>query len=310
MTSCPITSWQIDWVKMETVTDFIFLGSKITADSHCSHEIKRHLLLGRKVMTNLDSILKEEPSLCWQRYDFSSGHVWTWEVDHKESWAPNWCFWTVVLDKPLESPLDSKEIKLVNPKGNQLWIFIRRTNAEAEATILWPPDAKSQLIGKYLNAGKDWRQKEKGVTEDEMAGWHHRLNGLEFEQTPGDVEGQGSLVYCSPWGCKESDTTERLNNKAMWTLLRSLRCHVHCSRHQTQWRLGGSHSSDWLYCAPPEEELNLRKQTWRRVLPLKSSALDSAKHLIRCHLWPSWTRMWQRLVWSHPSLSYLNRVLK
>ena len=143
-----------------------------------------------------------------------------------------------------------------------------------------------------------------------MAVWHHRLNGFEFEQTPGEAEGQGSLVYCSPCGCKESDTTERLNNKATWTLLRSLRCHFHCSRHQTRWRLGGSHSSDWHYCAPPEEEVNLRKQTWRRVLPLKSSALDSAKHLIWCHLWPSWTGMRQRLVWSCPSSPYLNRVLK
>ena len=117
-----------------------------------------------------------------------------WELDHKEGWAPkNWCFRTVVLEKTLESPLDSKEIKLVNPKGNQPWIFFGRTDAEAEAPILCPPAAKSGFIGKDPDAGKDWRQEEKGTTEDEMVGWHHWLNGHEFEQAPGDSEGQGSL---------------------------------------------------------------------------------------------------------------------
>ena len=134
-----------------------------------------------------------------QRCDFSSSHVWMWELDHKEGWAPkNWCFWTVVLEKTIESPLDSKEIKVVNPKGNQPWIFIGRT--DAEAPILWPPDVKSWLIGKELDVGKDWRQEEKGVTEDEMFGWHHQFNGHEFEQTQGDSEGQGSLACYSPWG--------------------------------------------------------------------------------------------------------------
>ena len=133
-----------------------------------------------------------------------------WELDHKEGWAlKNWCFLTVRLEKTLESPVDSKEIKSVNPKGNQSWIFIGRT--DAEAPILWPPDEKSQLIGKDRDAGKDWRQ-EKGETEDEMVGWHHWFNGHEFEQTPGDNEGQGSLVCCSPWGGKESDITKQLNN--------------------------------------------------------------------------------------------------
>ena len=113
-----------------------------------------------------------------------------------------------------ESPLDSKEIKPVNPKGNQLWIFIGRTDAEAEAPILWPSDAKSQLIGKDPDAGKDWKQREKGVTEDEMVGWHNGLNGLDFEQTLGDGEGQGSLVCCSPWGGKECDMIELLNNNS------------------------------------------------------------------------------------------------
>ena len=170
---------------METVTGFIFLGSKITADGKWSHEIKRHLLLGRKVMTNLDSILKSRhyfatkgPSS--QSYGFSISHVWMWELDHKEGccccccWVPNnWCFWTVVLGKTLESPLNCKEIKPVNPKGNQSWTFNGRTDAETEGPILWPPDAKSQLIGKDPDAGKDWRQEEKGTTEDEMIGWYH-----------------------------------------------------------------------------------------------------------------------------------------
>ena len=145
-----------------------------------------------------------------QSYGFSSGHVWKWELDYKENWAPmNWCFWTVVLEKTLESPLDCKEIKLVNPKGNQSSIFIGRTDAEAET----PPHAKNWLIGKDPDTGKDWGQLEKGMTEDEMVGWHHWLNEQEFEQALGVGDGQGSLACCSPWGCKESDTTEQLN----WT---------------------------------------------------------------------------------------------
>ena len=117
-----------------------------------------------------------------QSYGFSSSHVWMWELDYKESWAPkNWCFWTMVMEKTLESPLDCKEIQPVHPKGNQSWIFIERTDAEAEAPILWPPDAKNWLIWKDPDAGKDWRQEEKGMTEDEMVGWHHWLNGHEFE---------------------------------------------------------------------------------------------------------------------------------
>ena len=174
------------WRNNENSEDFIFLGSKITADGDCSHEIKRCLLLGRKVMTNLDSMLKsrhyfanKDPSS--QGCGFSSSHVWIWELDHKENWAlKNWCFSTVVLEKPLESPLDYKEIQPVHPKGNQSRIFIRRTDAEAETWILWPPDANNGLIRKDPDAGKDWRQ-EKGMTEDEMVGWHHWLNGHEFE---------------------------------------------------------------------------------------------------------------------------------
>ena len=140
-------------------------------------------------------------------------HVRMWELDHKEGWTPkNWCFWTVVLEKTPESSLDSKEIKLVNPKGNQHWMFLERTYAEAELPILWLPDAKSQLIGKDPDAGKHWGQEEKEMIENKMVGWHHRLKGHEFEPTLGDSEGQGSLMYCSLWDGKESDTTEQLNN--------------------------------------------------------------------------------------------------
>ena len=135
-----------------------------------------------------------------------------WELDHKESWVlENWYFWTVVLEMTLESPLDSKEIKPVSPKGNQSWIFIGRTDAEAEAPILWPPNAKSWLIWKDSDAGKDWGQEEKGMTEDEMVGWHHQLNGHGFGWTPGVGDGQGGLACCSSWGRKELDTTEWLN---------------------------------------------------------------------------------------------------
>ena len=172
---------------METVRDFIFWVSKITADGDCSHEIKRCLLLGRKVRTNLVSILKSRhyfankgPSS--QSYSFSSSHVCVWELDYKESWdLKNWCFWTVVLDKALESPLDCKGIQPVHPKGNQSCIFIGRTDPEAETPAVWPPDAKNWLTGKDLDAGKDWRRKEKEMTEDEMVGWHHQCDGHECE---------------------------------------------------------------------------------------------------------------------------------
>ena len=134
-----------------------------------------------------------------QSYGFSSSHVRMWEFDYKESWVPkNWCFWTVVLDKTLESPLDCKEIQPVNPKGDQSWVFIGRTDAEAEALILWPPDVKSWLIWKDPDTGKDWRREEKGTTEDEMVGWHHQLDRHEFEQAPRVGDGQGSLTCCSP----------------------------------------------------------------------------------------------------------------
>ena len=139
-----------------------------------------------------------------------------WELDCEESWAPkNWCFWTVVLEKTLESPLDCEEIQLVHPKGDQSWVFIGRIDAEAVTPILWPPHTKSWLIWKDPDAGKDWGQEEKGTTEDGMVGWHHRLNGHGFRWTPGIGDGQGGLACYSSWGYKESDTTERLN----WTEL-------------------------------------------------------------------------------------------
>ena len=147
-----------------------------------------------------------------QSYDFPSSHVWMWELDYKERWAlKNWCFWTMVLEKTLESSLDCKEIQPVHPKGNQYWIFFGRTDTEAAAPILWPPDAKNWLTGKDPDAGKHWRQEEKVITKDEMVGWHHRLDGCESEQAPGFVDGRGSLACYSPWGRKESDMTKRLN---------------------------------------------------------------------------------------------------
>ena len=172
--------------------------------------MKRCLLLGRKAMSILDSVLKSRdlPLLARVRIVkamfFSSSHLWMWELDHKEVWVPkNWCFWTVVLEKTLESPLDSKEVKPINPKGNQSWIFIGWT--DAETPILWPPDAKSGLIGKDPHAGKDWGQEEKG-DDREWDGWMASLTQWTWVwAAPG--EGQESLVCCSLWGCKESDTT-------------------------------------------------------------------------------------------------------
>ena len=147
-----------------------------------------------------------------QSYGFSSTRVWMWELDYKESWAAkNWCFWTVVLERILESPSDSKEIKPVNPKGNQSRVFIGRTGAEAETPILWPCFSKNWLLGKDPYAEKDWRREEKGMTEDEMVGWHHGLNGHGFEWTLGVGNGQGGLVCCGSWGRKKLDTTEQLN---------------------------------------------------------------------------------------------------
>ena len=171
-------------------------------------------------MTNLNSIFKSRDitnkHLSSQSYSFFSSCVWMWELDYKESWVPkNWFLWTVVLEKTLESPLDCKEIQPVHSKGDQPWVFFGRNDPEAETPILWPPDVKNWFIGKDPDAEKDWMWEEKGTTEDEMAGWHYWLNGHEFEQAPRVGDGQGCLTCRSPWGHKESDTTERLN----WTEL-------------------------------------------------------------------------------------------
>ena len=200
-----------EWIeggKVERVTDFIFRGSKVTAGSDCGHEIKRHLLLGRKAMTNLDSILKSRnitfpKKVCIVKASFSSGHVQLRKLDCKEGWAlKNWWFWTVVL-KTLESPLDSKKIKPVNPIGNQPWIFIRRTDAEAEALATW---CKEPTHWKFW-CWERWRQEEKGMAENEMIRQYHWFHGHESEQTPGDSGGQRSLACHSSRGHKVSATT-------------------------------------------------------------------------------------------------------
>ena len=190
---------------METVTDFIFWGSKITADGDCSHEIKRFLLLGRKAMTNLDSISKSRDITLPRNVCLVKAMVFPVVMYGCESWT---------IKKAEHQRIDAFErwcwgnaIQPDNPKGNQSWIFIGRTDAEAETLILWPPDVKNWLIGKDSDAGKDWGQEEKRTTEDEMAGWHHRLNRHESEWTSGVGDGQGGLVCCDSWGRKESDMT-------------------------------------------------------------------------------------------------------
>ena len=227
MASGLITSWQIDGETVQTVADFILGGSKISAVSDCSHEIKRHLLLGRKVMTNLDSLLKSRDITLPAKVHLVKALIFPvvmygCRLDYKESWVPkNWCFWTVV-EKTLESPLDCKEIQPVHPKGNQSWVFIGRTDAETETPILWPPVAKNWLTGRDPEAKQDWRWEEKGMTEDEMAGWHHQLDGHESEWTPRVSDGQGGLVCCNSWGRKEMDTTERLNWTELYLFFRTL----------------------------------------------------------------------------------------
>ena len=214
MASSPITSWQIHGETIEIVTDFIILGSKITADGDCSHEIKRCLLLGRKAMTNLDSVLKSRDITLPTKVHLVKTMVLpvvmygceSLTIKKAECWRINTFEWKI-----FESSLDCKEIKPVSPKGNQPWIFIGRTDAEAETPILWPPDVKSWIIRKDSDVGKDWRQEEKGMT-GWHGGWRQWLNEHEFEQASGDGEGQRSLVCCSPWGYKESDMTEQLNN--------------------------------------------------------------------------------------------------
>ena len=207
---------------------FIFLGSKITTDGDCSHEIKRHLLLGRKAMIPRQYIKKQRhhfanKCLSGQSYGFSSSHVWMWELDYKESWAPKrWCFWNVLLEKTLESPLDCKEIQPVHPKGNQFWISTGRTDAEAETPILWPPDVKHWLTWKDPDAGKDWRQEEKWMTEDERVEWHHQFDGHEFEQALGVGEDEVFVVRISCWALvRKSNVEEEIVEKGVSSLYTS-----------------------------------------------------------------------------------------
>ena len=195
------------------MTDFLFLGSKITADGDCSYEIRKRLLLDRKAMTNLDSVLKSRDVTLPTKAHLVSGHVQLWELDCKEGrTAKNWCLRTVVLEETPESPLESKEIKPVNLKGEQPWIVTGRTDAEAEAPAVWSSNANRWLIGEVPDAGKDQGQKEKRVSADEVAGQHHQCNEHELWQTLGDGEGQGGLWYCSPCGSKELDMTGQVNN--------------------------------------------------------------------------------------------------
>ena len=177
-----------------------------------------------------------------QGYGFSSGHVWMWELDCEEGWVQkNGCFWTVVLEKTLESPLDCKEIQPVHSEGDQPWDFFGRNDAKAEAPVLWPPHAKSWLIGKHPDAGRDWGQEEKGTTEDEMAGWHHGLDGRESKWTPGVGDGQGVLACCDSWSHKESDTTDWLNWTSFAIFWHILRIGITSSaRVQLRWIQGNS----------------------------------------------------------------------
>ena len=216
--SSPITWWQIDGETVETVRYFIFLSSKISADGDCSHEIKRTLLLGRKVMTNLDSVLKTRDITLPTNVHLVKAMVFSVVMYGCESWIIKkaerqridafelWCW-----RRLLRVTWSARRYQPVNPKGNQSWLFIGRTDVEAEIPIFWLPDSKSWLIWKDPDGGKDWRQEVKGMTEDEMVEWHHRLNGHEFESTRGVGNEQGGLTCCSPWGRKESYTPKWLN---------------------------------------------------------------------------------------------------
>ena len=193
----------------------------MTADDDCSHEIKRRLLLGRKVMTNLDSILKSRHITWPTKVHLIKAMVFPVVMYGCESWTikklsiEKLMLLNCCVGEDSWEPLDCKEIQPVHPKGDQSWVFIRRTDVEAGTPIIWLPDAKSWLIWKDPDAGKDWGQEEKGMTEDEMVGWHHQLDGHGFGWILGAGDGQGGLACCTSWGCKEPDTTEQLN----WTEL-------------------------------------------------------------------------------------------
>ena len=236
MASGLITSWEIDGEILETVSDFIFWGSKITADDDCSHEIKRCLLLGTKVITNLDSILKSRDITLPTKVRLVKAMVFpvvmygcesqtVMKAKHRRIDAFElWCWkrlWRIPWTARRSNPSILKEI-------DRSWVFTGRTDAKAETPILWPPHVKSWLTGKDSDAGRNWGQEEKGKTEDEMAGWHHRLDGHECEWTPGVGDGQGGLVCCDSWGCKESDTTEWLN----WTELNVLLSEIEITDQQ------------------------------------------------------------------------------
>ena len=264
-----------------------------------------------------------------QSYGFSSGHVWMWELDCKESWAPkNWCFWTVVLEKTLESPLDCKEIQLVHPRGNQSWIFIGRTDAEAETPILWSPDAKRWLTGKDPDAGKDWRREEKGMTEDEMVGWHHCFYGHESEQAPEVGDGQGSLACCSPWGLKESDPTEQMSwaeriHYCRFCTLQSLLPVYHlygrcsCSVTKSWWLFETTRTAA---CQAPRLPLPLRAcsnscpLSWWRYPTISSSVTEFcqentlviANTLFQQHL--RWIYTMGTISWSITFINFLNII--
>ena len=225
---------QIDGETVETVAGFIFLGSKITADGDCSHEIKRHLFLGRKVMTNLDSILKSRDitlptGSSSQGYGFSTGHEWMWELGYKESWAPkSWCFWTVVLEKTVESPLDCKEMQPVHPRGDQSWMFLGRTAAEAETSVLWSPDVKNWLIWRDPDAGKECRRRR---------GWQRMrwLDGITDSMDRSLSEVQELVKDREAW-CAESTGSQRVEHDWATELDRSLSCSVACESYwATDW---------------------------------------------------------------------------
>ena len=223
MASGPIPSWLIDrkqWKQWETLFSWAPKSLQMVT---AAMKLKDTCSLEKKVMTNPDSIFKSKDITLPRKVHLVKAMVfpvsWMWELGYKVSWAlKNWCFWVMVLEETLECPLDCKEIQLVHPKGNQSWIFIGRTDAEAEAPILWPPDGKNWPIWKNPDAGKDWGQEEKGTTEDEMAGWHRWLDGHESEWSPGVADGQGGLECCESWGRKELDTTEWL----IWSDLMNL----------------------------------------------------------------------------------------